>query len=260
MEIFHIGDNSRKLAAVFYAGDERKAKRTGIIICNPLGHEYTRFYKTISVLAKELAQSGFPVFRFDYFGTGDSYGDEMDLNVESSVHDLKLVANEMREGCDIDKLCLIGIRYGSFLSMVSLESIQPDALILWNPVFSGKDYMQEVESDEKAFFQGSFALPKKGPGYEYFGIAYGDQFIHSLKDFDVALLKPQRLQQILILADPEFVASHNISGYDFFGKGNLKIMENTARKFWLKQPGDLDKSLVPINEIKKITEWIGAFK
>jgi hypothetical protein len=260
MEIFHIGDNSRKLVSVFYAGDERKAKKTGIIICNPIGHEYTRFYRTVSVLAKELGQLGFPVSRFDYYGTGDSYGDEMELSADSSMHDLKLVAREMREGCDIDKLCLIGIRYGSFLSMLSLEAIKPDALVLWNPVFSGHDYIEEIESDEKVFFQGSFAAPKKGSGYEYFGKVYSNSLIQSLKDFDVSFLKSQTLQKILILADPEFVTKYNISGYPFFRNNEPKIIENTVRRFWLKQPGDLDKSLVPINEIKKITEWLGAFK
>ena len=258
MEIFHIGEGERKLVSIFYAGDERKAKRTGIIICNPLGHEYIRFYKTIAVLAKELSQQGFPVFRFDYYGTGDSYGDDTGLDVNSSKEDLKQVANEMREGCDIDQLCLIGIRYGSLLSMVSLEDIKVDKLVLWNPVFSGKDFVEEIASNDREFFQGSFALNQKHSAHEYFGIEYSDKLISSLNAFHITSLRPKPLRQVLLLADQELLANHPPAGFNFFNQTTLTIMENSVPRFWLKQKGEEDKSLVPLHEIKKIAEWLVA--
>jgi len=70
MEMFHIGETNRKLVSVFRSGNGNRIRNTGVIICNPVGQEYTRFYKAIAILAKEISQQGYPVFRFDYYGTG----------------------------------------------------------------------------------------------------------------------------------------------------------------------------------------------
>lgn len=256
MEMFHIGEGQRKLASVFYQGDERKEKSTGVIISNPLGHEYTRLHRTLSVLAKELAAQGFHTFRYDYYGAGDSYGDETELNLESSVKDLKQVVSELKEGFDIDSLCLIGVRYGTVLSMMAAEVIKPEALVLWNPVLSGKEYIEGVAADEKTFYEGSFALPKKTEEQEYFGCRYSPQLIEGLNTFDIHKLKPASSKNILVLADKELLQKENIATLPYFGNSSPEVIENSVSRFWLKQKGDQDKSLVPINEIRRITEWL----
>lgn len=256
MEMFHIGEGQRKLASIFYQGDERKEKSTGVIISNPLGHEYTRLHRTLSVLARELSQQGFHTFRYDYYGTGDSYGDETEMNVESSREDLKQVVNELKEGFDIESFCLIGVRYGSVLSMMAAEEIKPDALVLWNPVFWGKEYIEEIAADEKTFYEGSFALPKKSVEQEYFGCRYSRQLIDSLNAFDIHGMKPSPSKNILLLADPEILQKQDVASFDFFSRSQLSAIENSVSRFWLKQKGDQDKSLVPLNEIRRITEWL----
>lgn len=256
MEMFHIGEGQRKLASIFYQGDERTEKSTGVIISNPLGHEYTRLHRTLSVLARELSQQGFHTFRYDYYGTGDSYGDEAEMDMESSREDLRQVANELKEGFDIESLCLIGVRFGTVLSMMAADEIKPDALVLWNPVFSGKEYIQEIAADEKTFYEGSFALPGKSQEHEYFGCRYSQQLIDSLNAFDMRSMKPSPSKNTLVLADTGTVQEQDVSSLDFFSRSRLNVLENSVSRFWLKQKGDQDKSLVPLNEIRRITEWL----
>ncbi|HEY0057995.1 MAG TPA: alpha/beta hydrolase [Flavisolibacter sp.] len=256
MEMFHIGEGQRKLASIFYQGEERKERSTGVIISNPLGHEYTRLHRTLSVLARELSQQGFHTFRYDYFGTGDSYGDETEMNVESSGADLRQVANELKEGFGIESLCLIGVRYGTVLSMMAAEEIKPDALVLWNPIFSGKEHIEEIAADEKTFYEGSFALPKKSGEHEYFGCRYSRQLIDSLNAFDIKGMKPPPSKNILVVADAEILQKQDMASLSFFSRGQLSVIENSVSRFWLKQKGDQDKSLVPLNEIRRITEWL----
>jgi len=50
------------------------------VLCGPLGHEYTRSHRTMRHLADRLAERGIPALRFDYHGTGDSPGAELDAD------------------------------------------------------------------------------------------------------------------------------------------------------------------------------------
>src|SRR3954452_18804827 len=47
-------------------------RRSGIVLCAPLGHEALWLHQTIRSLSDRLAAHGFAVLRFDYAGTGDS--------------------------------------------------------------------------------------------------------------------------------------------------------------------------------------------
>ena len=49
-----------------------------VVLCPPMGPEYTRSHRTLRHLADRLALAGIPALRFDYHGVGDSAGDEDD--------------------------------------------------------------------------------------------------------------------------------------------------------------------------------------
>lgn len=259
MEIFHTGESNRRIVSIFYPGNEQKTKKTGVVICNPLGHEHTRFYKSISVLAKELSAQGFPTMRFDYYGTGDSYGEETEIDVESTKCDLEMVVQELLDGCNVDNICLIGIRYGSLPALVSLHKLKVNSLILWNPVCTGKHYLQEMQAGEQSFYQGSFAV-KKNHDHEYFGFTYNPTFIQQLQKFETSSLKPGPLYKLLLVADNDHIPAISENLQNLFPDTNPDIIENTVSKFWLKQKGEEDKAMVPITEIKKISEWVQMLK
>src|SRR5882724_6274115 len=48
----------------------------GVILCSSLGHEQVHAYRGMRHLADALAGRGIAVLRFDWFGTGDSAGDD----------------------------------------------------------------------------------------------------------------------------------------------------------------------------------------
>ncbi|TBO44301.1 serine aminopeptidase domain-containing protein [Pedobacter kyonggii] len=257
MEIFYIGDNARRLLSIFHAGNERKIKRTAVIICNPLGHEYIRFYKAISILAKELSMNGFSTFRFDYYGTGDSYGDETEFDLSSSREDLKQVVKEVKEGCDVDNICLIGIRYGCILSL-SLEDLNVNSLILWNPFLSGEDYIKEISQNHNEFVSGSFVMTKKNLGFESLGFIYSKHLLPELKKFHIKYLSTKLPYRILILADKEVLAK-GFNNYPIFSNNKSDIIENSISRFWLKKKGQQEKSIVPLSEIHQIINWLSKF-
>src|SRR3954465_3034524 len=69
----------------------------GVLVCGPIGDEATRAHRPLRHLAERLAAEGFPVLRFDYRGTGDSSGDEMQPGlVKGWLDDVALAADELR--------------------------------------------------------------------------------------------------------------------------------------------------------------------
>ena len=255
MEIFHVENNGRKILSIFHPANHNKVKKTGVIICSPLGHEYLRFYKAISVLAKELSSAGFATFRFDYYGAGDSHGDETELDLSSSKTDLRLMIKEMKEGCGVDTVCLIGVRYGSLVSLASLDLVLLNALILWNPIFSGKEYLSDIIVQEKECLSGSFAVLKNKDLFECMGFLYSTNLVLQLEKFHIESLPIPVVENILILADRNVIDRNNLN-YKIFNGNNLQVIENSTERFWIKQKDERAKSIVPMLEIKKIVEWI----
>ncbi|RNL53960.1 serine aminopeptidase domain-containing protein [Pedobacter jejuensis] len=256
MEIFHIGTPDRKLLSIFYPGNEACLKKMGVVICNPLGQEYVRFYKALAVLATELSKMGFPTFRFDYWGSGDSFGDEDELNMDSTTEDLQLVINEMREGTEIEKICLLGVRYGSFLSLAAFDKIKPSALVLWNPVLCGKEYILEIAQLHESFLSGSFALKRHSTRFESLGFSYATQFVKSVSECQPQPMGSQEAIDILISADESWLEKNNKKIAELFSGKTPQLNVNRISKFFLKQEEDENKLLVPIIDINKIIDWL----
>jgi alpha/beta superfamily hydrolase len=53
-------------------------RRTGVVLCNPIGDDLVRAHRPLRHLAERLASAGFAVLRFDFDGTGHSAGSERD--------------------------------------------------------------------------------------------------------------------------------------------------------------------------------------
>jgi len=66
------------------------------VICPPLFFDYTRTQLTLRKLAISLAERGQHVLRFDYRGTGDSFGDLGELTVSDWLEDIALACGKTR--------------------------------------------------------------------------------------------------------------------------------------------------------------------
>ena len=77
MEPFYFGPaGGRRLFGVFHEPPASRRRGCGVVLCYPLGTEYTSYYRAYRQLALSLAENGFHVLRFDFRGCGDSEGEE----------------------------------------------------------------------------------------------------------------------------------------------------------------------------------------
>ncbi|HET9576195.1 MAG TPA: amino acid adenylation domain-containing protein [Usitatibacter sp.] len=143
LEPFHFGNAERKLFGLIRrpAGT---ARAVGVVLCPPHAHEYVRTHRAFRELAQRLAQSGFPVLSFDYFGTGDSFGEYEDARLAGWEQDATAAIDELERRAQVDSVCIVGLRLGATiaLSVAAREDVR--AAALWDPIAHGDDVAAEL--------------------------------------------------------------------------------------------------------------------
>lgn len=127
-----------------------------VVICNPIGHELVHAYRSVRHLADAMARSGFRVLRFDYSGTGDSDGDQLDNGiVDAWLRDVESAASLMRDRFAARRIHVAGVRGGALIAAASLDAAKIDGgLVLWDPLASGKRLLRELKANSRlAYFK-----------------------------------------------------------------------------------------------------------
>lgn len=149
-----FGPRDGRLFGVFH-GATGAARGEGIVLCQPIGHEYIRAHRTFRQVAVQLAEAGFPVMRFDYFGCGDSSGDGADGSVPRWIADVHAAIDELRETAGVSTVSLVGLRLGASIAMLAAAS-RPDVrrVVLWDPVLDGRAYLAELRTLQRRWLKG----------------------------------------------------------------------------------------------------------
>jgi hypothetical protein len=116
----------------------------------------------ISNLVKALCNYGYAVFRFDYYGCFNSFGDSSEATLTRWQNDISSAYNEIMNRLEPQSIIGFGIRLGGTLMINVLDQIRPSKTIIWDPVFTGNHYydqlsrMQKELSKDKAHLKGLF--------------------------------------------------------------------------------------------------------
>ena len=142
------------------------ARSTGVVICNPFGYEALCAHRSLRHFAEAAALAGYPTLRFDYDGTGDSAGGDLDperwASWQLSVHE---AIDELRQGAGAAQVCLLGVRLGA--TIATLAAVGRDdvaGLAVIAPIVAGKPWLREVRALQAAMGRPdpppAFALPE----------------------------------------------------------------------------------------------------
>lgn len=146
MNPMHFGASERPLFGIHHPPTGRGARDLGVVLCYPLGVEYMRAHRAFRQLATLLARAGMHVFRFDYYGTGDSAGDWDEGSLEGWRDDVGRAITELQEMTGVPAVSLVGLRLGGTLALMAAdraaaETFSIERVILWDPVVSGAEYL-----------------------------------------------------------------------------------------------------------------------
>lgn len=140
MTPFHFGTRQRRLFAVYDAAHQRFRSPRAVVLCQPLGSEHLFAYRTMRQLGGRLAQAGFHVLRFDYYGTGDSSGETEKIDFSAWSEDVEMAIDEIMAMTGAAKVTLVGLRLGANLAAQAAvrRANEVEKLVLWEPLLSGE--------------------------------------------------------------------------------------------------------------------------
>src|SRR5262245_54172711 len=119
-----------------------------VVLCPSIGGEFVAAYRVWRCLAEQLAGLGFDVVRFDYEGTGDSFGalEESD-RINGWFHNIERALSTARHLTGSSHVALVGLRIGATLAAHAAAALGGvDRLVLWSPCMSGRAYIRELKA------------------------------------------------------------------------------------------------------------------
>lgn len=156
-----FGTEGSELFGSLYLPED--AARGVIVLCHPLGREYTHSHQSFVRLANQLCHLGFAALRFDYRSTGDSF-ERADDTSEGFAHDVAAAIAFARE-LGVGHVGVVGMRLGANALAVQRPDVPLDAAVLWDPCPSGKSFMREQRAlamfaEIRVEYADSFDLPQ----------------------------------------------------------------------------------------------------
>lgn len=143
LEAFYLPAAAGQRFCLFHQPDAQTARRGAVVYVHPFAEEMNKSRRMAALQARALAAAGYAVLQIDLHGCGDSSGDFGDASWESWIEDVVLAYAWLQQHSDGD-LWLWGLRSGCLLVGEAAARIsQPCKLLLWQPVVSGKQFLQQ---------------------------------------------------------------------------------------------------------------------
>jgi len=119
---------------------------SGAVLCAPLAEEKLWSHRVFVSFARELAERGYAVLRFDYRGEGDSDRPFERSDCSSRIADTRAAVDELKRRVpELRRVTLAGLRFGATIAAAAAAGRDDvERLVLWDPVVDGAEYMQTV--------------------------------------------------------------------------------------------------------------------
>ena len=191
IESFFFGKGS-ELYGLFHpaAGNSKSA---AVLVCPPIGGEYKRCCFLLKILADSVSSLGTPIMRFDYYGTGDSYGNCIEATMERWISDVEQAHDELirRTGCR--NITVLAVRFGALLACNALGRLNNVNWVLWDPILKGNNYYSRMREMHRTKVLRSkvfknIAKPRliEG-GEELMGSTYSDMAINQMRQLSIEI-------------------------------------------------------------------------
>ena len=138
----------RELFGVYHP--PASAATNSVLLCPPLGQDQIRSHRLYRQLANALVAEGIAVLRFDYYGSGDSAGDSMQVDCDRCIADIVVAANQLRTLSAVDRIVAFGARLGGSLALAAADAARFAELVVWDPVLDGAAHVARLDAQQNA--------------------------------------------------------------------------------------------------------------
>lgn len=254
MTPFFFGNRDRRLFGVMSPPTSPVRTRNATLLCGPFGQEYIRAHRSMRRLANQLSGAGHTVLRFDYFGTGDSYGASADVSIPGFLSDIRAAIDELKDVAEARFINVVGLRLGAMLVARSLATAGRDVgrVVLWDPVVNGRELMAEM-----AFAQRPPRprASERGGGVEFMGFPWSGAFLEELAATDVrADLEALDLPVLAIYSKQPVPGPEGVLT---LRRPDSSVRQVAAPAAWEKQ-SEFGAGAIPVAVIDAAVDWLGA--
>lgn len=250
-DALYLGGQDNALFACFHAADQRPTHDCVAVICNPIGYEYVHSHRTVRHLADQFAEAGIPALRFDYHGTGDSPGTDLDPDRLSRwLDDIDVAIAAARSLSGRKQVCLVGLRLGTLLAALVSERSPVDYLVLWSPCASGRRYVREMQALALAMENSGAAAPDV---LESAGFCMSLQTQEQLRAIDLLERNLRARERALVLVQDDTKSGAGLADH-LKGCGiETDVVEFTGYVDMMAEP---QNTVVPGAAVEEIVCWV----
>lgn len=265
-----FGPASRQLFGLFHPAQGGAANAPAVLICPPFGQEAIRSHRFFRVLAERLARSGTPVLRFDYFGTGDSPGDDLDGEFEGWRVDVCTAHEALRRLVSDRRIVWLGARLGATLAVLAARSgrCDPARLLLWDPILAGGAYLDLLRERHVHALELSFCIPDRawrrqlGTNPDAFageamGFAMSETLLRQLRALRPDAVQLTALHETQVLAPDSDAAVARWCGDEAARNKPVQLAAFKHALDWASEL-DHDRAMVPAEAIQRLTSALNS--
>lgn len=221
-------------------------------------HEYINSHRALRQLAARLAEAGFPVLRFDYYGCGDSAGEAEQGSITRWLEDISTAIAELRARAGVSEVCVIGLRLGGTLAALAGSRRRDfESLVLWDPVVSGKGYFKELLSlqEEMLRFRPKPKRSKKSDAHiEVCGFPMPRLLHAQLEELDLGTISEKPAAKVLMVQNARSNDEGGLTRHLIQTRAKVESRTLEAPQIWLPTPdGSL---LVPAQVLQSVGSWL----
>jgi len=256
LEPFFFGPAERQLYGCYHPATGT-ARGSAVLVCQPLGHEYIQFHRALQQLATLLAGAGFPVLRFDFRGCGDSACNLEDGGPDAWQEDIAGAIEELKRRTGRSRIVLAGLRLGGTLaSIVASNRNDVEEVVLWDPVLSGRGYLDELTRSHEKMLRYAHVQPRpQEMRHEILGVELPDGLIAALGSLHMLGAVGLHAKKVLIVQSNPGVDQAVLSEHLMAQRAIVTLREFRNPHLW-QWVEDFGKVHVPRKIILTVVGWL----
>jgi pimeloyl-ACP methyl ester carboxylesterase len=182
-----LGTADNRIFGVYHSPANTGKHSKSILLCHPFGHEYLCSYRIIRQLSDQLSRQGHHVLRFDWYGYGDSDGKPDKGNYTIWLNNIKDALDELLSTSGHTAASVVGLRMaGNLLSKASNDLSNVKNIILWDPVLSGKHWLNELKELHNSFLNKKYSrLKNLSSDKEFLGFPFSSSLQQEISSIDI---------------------------------------------------------------------------
>ena len=119
-------------------------RSTGILFCHAFAEEKNQSHSVIVKASRSFAENGFPVFRFDMSGCGDSEGNLDEITLSDWQEDIVFAVDQLKKETNVKKYVLWGLSLGAGLAILQADHDNTVAcMLLCEPVLDFNKFIHQ---------------------------------------------------------------------------------------------------------------------